>query len=185
MRDLLVHELAHLAGGLAVSAVAVEALDGEYYLADRVMAGFTHIDDDILGPSINEDSGYYAGPVLEESWPALQSRRLLRAQDIYANSQEREIGQTYYIHAEIQGGPEPIIYPVVGLHSDVAGVILEAIDAKYPGVISTMAEVVDGSTSLGSVRARLRDMLPPSTISLLNTPRYTAWQELLRLYGAG
>lgn len=178
--DFVVHELAHLAGGLSVSAVVLEKIDGKYHIADRATAGFTDVHDDIPAPAIDDAGDYYTGPALDESWAALQASRFILAQEGYDNLDNLEVEDRYSIGATIKcNEDQSMYYGVAGLHSSMAGMVIEMLDNKQPGIVTTMTAVAEGKVSLPTALSELRKVIPAATFDLLLQPKYSAWERLL------
>lgn len=177
--DFVVHELSHLAGRLAVTAVVVEKIEGKYHLADRCMSGFTDIRDDIPAPELDDDSNYYTGPALDESWAALNASRFVLAHACAEDRNKLAIPDRYGVLASIKDEDgNSLDYSVAVLHSEDAGIIIEKLNELYPGVIVLMTDVANGVTDLTSVVDNLKTILPQDIIALLNKPQYSAWQDL-------
>lgn len=179
LADLVTHELSHLAGGLAVSAVVVGKTDGKYCMTDRVTAGFTDVRDDIPAPQFDEGTDYYSGPALDEAWAALNASRLVLALEGYDKPTDLDIEDRYNIGATLNSpdGAE-LYYTVSGLHSAEAGMILERLDEEYPGVITLMKDVADGRCQTPAAVDKLKSTFPTDVMRLLNVPQYSAWQDL-------
>ncbi len=178
--DFTVHELSHLAGGLAVAAVAVEKADGKYCLADRVTGGFTDIHDDIPVPSFENKSGYYTGSALDESWAAWNASRFILTLNDYDCPPALEIADRYNIRATLKfNDGQELYHPVSGLHSGEAGMIIEKLDEIYPSTLSTMTEVADGKIDLRTGLDRLSVHIPADMMKLLSVPQFSAWQTLI------
>ena len=178
--DLVVHELAHLAGALSVSQVVLEKIDGQYQLADRVTAGFTDAHDDIPALTVSDTADYYTGTALDESWAALNASRYVLAQKGYDNPKFLGVENRYYIGAPLRSADGQQFYcDLSGLHSGVAGMIVEKLDDTYPGILATMTSVADGHTSLPVAMNTVRSLIPADTFNLLKQPRHSAWLQLL------
>ena len=143
------------------------------------MSGYTDIHDDIPAPALHDESDYYTGPALDESWAALNASNFVLAHQGFAGRAELPIGERYGVMATIKSDDgQEFDYSVSGLHSEDAGVIIEKLDEMYPGIIDTMSDVANNKTTLAVAMDTLRKILPPDILDLLNKPQYTAWQEL-------
>ncbi len=175
--DFIIHELSHLAGHLAVSAVALIPTDKGYDLAENTTAGFTHIDDNVRAATLDTDSSYYSGPAMDEGWAAMQASRFILSIDGRSHL-ELPISERYLVPATIFKGEVVHSLGVSGLHSGEAGVIMESMDKLYPGILAVMTKVANGEVGLKSALVQLRASLPDSMYSLLLEPTHEAWQRL-------
>jgi hypothetical protein len=178
MAEFVSHELLHLAGGLAISAVVVEDIEGTYCLADRSTAGFISIEEDVPEATLNYDSGRYDGAALDESWAALNASRIALELQGY-KAEDLEIADRYDIDANvITDTGEPDFCAVAGLHSEETGMIIEKLDQLYPGTIATMFDVANENLPLREALEKIRSAVPSKIMELLLRPHYSAWQAL-------
>jgi hypothetical protein len=181
--EYTLHELAHLAGGLAISAVVIEKneTNGAYYLTDRSSNGFTDVQDNIPSALLNEESGYYDGDALNEGWAAHHASSLVLKLQGYEDREKLEIENRYYIKGTVvdsQG--DSSLEDVGALSSNEAGMILDKLDNQYPGIFGAMAQVADRTITLHEVLSTLRNILPSNIMQLLLDPKYESWQSLVK-----
>jgi hypothetical protein len=180
LSDLIVHELAHLAGGLAVTAITVEEVEGALQLTGKSTAGFIDIHDDVPLPTITAGDDYYTGPALDESWAAVNSS-LFQLSILGCTREEIPVDQRFGIVTELFVDGDQNYYPVSYLHSAQAGAAIEDLDQKYPGVMLAMTQAADKEISIPTAISTIKSLLPANVFKLLNTPTYAAWQKLERL----
>jgi hypothetical protein len=181
--EYTIHELAHLAGGLAISAVVIEKneTDGAYCLTDRTSDGFTDVQDNIPSALLDEESGYYCGDALDEGWAAHHASSLVLKLQGYEDREKMEIENRYYIKGTVvdsQG--DSSLEDVGALSSNEAGMILDKLDNQYPGIISIMTQVADRTMVQHEVLSIMRTMLPSNIMKLLLDPKYESWQSLVK-----
>jgi len=176
--EFAIHELAHLAGSLAVSSVAVEKVDGKYQLLDRGTAGFISIQQDIGEATLVDDSTYYAGPALDEGWAARNASEYTLASEGHRDRQKIPVADRYYVSGVIDTGNESMSYGLAGMHSGEAGMIVDSLIEKQPDILTIMNATASGRHNTQTALRLIKSRIPARIFGLLMRPDYTAWQAL-------